>query len=630
MEAKTFLQNKRTYLAYNDFRKQIFSELAPKDSEAILYVLPWLLSVNDIAVPGYVPKLKKPIAVAGATRAGTIFTREPACKKIFGISKPGSLMSSSTQTALIQGIYTIGSAGTISQTGLSDCDIWICINNEDFEGELMNQLSQKIYLIKDWLDANLKMPVYFFISNLADIRNANFGTLDDESCGSSQRNVLKEEFYRTMIMIAGKIPLWWLCYDPEETVDYQEFYEQYTGGIFGDYDCIDMGALNSVDDDEYFGAALWQFNKALTHPLKSIIKMLLLKMLLLATGEELLCNRFRKKILDQERDFLFVDPSMFTMSAVLDHNQGIEAETFDFIKTCFYLRYGVKFYAKIQTSKEILAKDNFFAHPLTREAIYHLNDFSTWPLQEQLDFGEKIFILLVHIYKDITAYGKDIVSGITPQDMTIIGRKLSVCLERKPNKIAIVHKPIFNLNLPTLAFINDKKAWQVFNASDASKPLVSSTDIIYCIADLVWNDIYPAGDIRMKPNPTPLTINEITNLAKRIRETFGTFDVTGIDFNNFLEPERVTKMLVVISFEGSHHAKDVNDLCVIYCNHWGELFVQRFNSPDKLKEFIAGGGRKFSQVAVSYYIQRNSHAYEKIIERTKKLVTQIFAYTALT
>jgi hypothetical protein len=87
----------------------------------------------------------------------------------------------------------------------------------------------------------------------------------------------------------------------------------------------------------------------------------------------------------------------------------------------------------------------------------------------------------------------------------------------------------------------------------------------------------------------------------------------------------VTKMLVVISFEGWHHAKDMNDLCVIYCNHWGELFVQRFNSSEKLKEFIEAGARKFSQVEICYYIQRKSLAYEKIIERTKRLVTQIFA-----
>jgi len=625
MQPKTFLQNKKIYLAYNDFRKKIFSELAPKDSEAILYLLPWMLSVNDPAVAGYVPNLKKPLAVSGAVSDKAIFNREPACKKIFGITRPGSLMQSAARVTLIQGVYTIGSVGTMSQTAWSDCDIWICINKGDFDESLLDQLSQKIYLIKDWFDGNLKMPVYFFISDLEDIRNCNFGTLDDESCGSAQRNVLKEEFYRTMIMIAGRIPLWWLCYDPEGTADYQGFCEQYSSGVFGDYDCIDMGALDLVADDEYFGAALWQFNKALTHPLKSIIKMLLLEMLLLSSGEGLLCNRFRKKILTQEREPLFIDPSMFTMSAILQHNRNIATETLEFIKACFYLRYEIKLLSKNQTRKEMLVKEIFLAYPLSREEIYHLNNFPAWPFLEQLTFGEKIFILLVTIYKDITDHRKDVVSGITPQDMTIIGRKLSVCLERKPNKVPIIHKPLFNLNLPTLIFNVDKKVWQVFNATDATKPVISSADIVYCLAYLAWNDLYPAGDVRMKPNTTPVTVNEINNLAKKIRETFGCFDVTGIDFNNFLEPERVTKMLVVISFEGWNHAKDMNDLCVIYRNHWGELFIQRFNSPDKLKVFMESGGRKFARAEIFYYIQRNSLAYEKIIERTKKLVTQILS-----
>ena len=621
MLPKTFLQNKKIYLSYNNFRKKIFSELAPKDSEAILYLLPWMLSVNEPAVAGYVPNLENPIAVFGATTDQALFKREAVFKTMFGIKKPGSLMKPSTQVSLIQGIYTIGSAGTISQTALSDCDIWICINQDDFEETLMAQLSRKIYLIKDWLDANLKMPVYFFICDIEDIRNANFGTLDCESSGSAQRNVLKEEFYRTMIMIAGKIPLWWLCFDPRDTADYREFCDQYFRGAFEDYDCVDMGALESVDNDEYFGAALWQFNKALTHPLKSIIKMLLLEMLLVSPKEEFLCHRFRNTILNQEKIPIFVDPSMFTLSAVLHHNQEIDTETFEFIKKCFYLRYEIKFLSKKLTLKEIHAKEIFHAYPLTREEIYRLNAFSTWPLLEQLAFGEKIFILLVTIYNRITAYQKDIVSGITPQDMTIIGRKLSVCLEQKQNKVPVVHKPLSNLNLQTLTFGIDKNVWHVFDSRDSTKPVISEMDIVYCTAYLVWNDIYQAGDIRMTPNPTPVTLHEISNLAKQIRDTFGAFDVTGVDYENFLKPERVTKMLVVISFEGSRYAKDINDLCVIYSNLWGELFVRRFNSPEKLKEFIKSGGRKFLRAEMHYYIQRNSPYYEKIIERTKKLVT---------
>lgn len=625
MLQKTFIHNKKVYLTYNQFRKSIFLELAPKDAESILYLLPWLLSVNDPVVPGYVPNLKKAIAVFGATTDQALIRRESSFKSLFNIRKNESLLKPTTQVSLIQGLYTIGSVGTISQTAHSDCDIWVCINKADFEESAKVHLLQKINLIKDWMDANLRMPVYFFICDVGDIRNSNFGVTDEESSGSAQRNVLKEEFYRTSMLISGKIPLWWVCFDPHKNVDYHAFSDQYANDAFGDYDCIDMGPPLSVDHDEYFGAALWQFNKALTHPLKSVMKMLLLDMLLASPEEELLCRRFRDSILNQTREFVFHDPSVFTLNAILEYSRNVHPEKFDFIMQCSYLRYDLHFLAKKMTLKENLAKEIFQTYPLNREQIHRLNDFADWPLLAQLEFGEKIFRLLLNIYKKIMAHQQDVISGITRQDMTIIGRKLAVCLERKPGKIKIIHKPLFNPNLPTLLFVNNKKLWHVSAAGEPSKPVVAGADIVCCIAYLVWNDLYGSSSVRMTPNPTPITLQEINNLAKRVRELFGVFDITGADFDHFVETEKVTTLLIIVNFEKPGQARDIDDLCVVFSNHWGELFFRRFNSPDQFRAFIDHGGGIFERTKMHIYVQRNSLYYEKIIERVKNLVGQVFA-----
>jgi adenylate cyclase class 1 len=628
MLQKTFIHNKKVYLTYNHFRKNIFLGLAPKDGESILYLLPWMLSVNDPAVPGFVTNLKRPIAVYGATTDQALIKRESSFKALFHIRKSGPLLIPSTQASLIQGVYTIGSIGTISQTTHSDCDIWVCIKRADFNKNTKEHLLEKINLIKDWMDANLKIPVYFFISDIEDIRNSNFGVTGDESSGSAQRNVLKEEFYRTSVLISGKIPLWWVCFDPGGTIDYHALSAQYSMDAFNDYDFIDMGPLESIDNDEYFGAALWQLNKALTHPLKSVIKMLLLEMLLLSPGQELLCHRFRNLILNQDHDFVFHDPGTFTLNAVLEYTRNIHPDSFEFIKQCSYLRHDIHLYSKKLTLKEYLVKEIFQLYPLTREQISRLNAFAAWPLLEQLEFGEKIFCLLSTIYKRIMASQKDIASGLTRQDMTIIGRKLAACLERKRSKIELVHKPLFNPDFPALTFTSDKKMWCVSAAGEPLNPVIAGTDIVYCIAYLVWNDLYEALNIRMKPNPTPITLQEINNLSKRIREVFGFFDITGVDFDNFLETENVTKMLVVVNFENPGHVKDIRDFSVIYGNHWGELFCRRFNAPDQFREFIDRGGRIFMRTQIYYHVQRNSLYYEKIVERAKNLVNQIFSGVA--
>lgn len=619
------VHNKKAYLSYNRFRKKIFTELAPKDGEAILYLLPWMLSVNDPAVPGYLPDLKRPITVFGAATDPMLLNREASFMKRFNVRGRPPLGRPSPQPSLIQGLYTIGSAGTISQTASSDCDLWVCIERDDFDEEAKGRLLQKLSLIKDWMDSNLKIPVYFFLCDAEDIRHSVFGVVGGESSGSAQHNVLKEEFYRTSILISGKIPLWWVCFDPEERVDYPAFSALYARGIFEEYDLIDLGPLESVDQDEYFGAALWQLNKALTHPLKSVIKMLLLEMLLVSRGEELLCNRFRDATLNQQAPFMFQDPSIFTLKAILQYSQGAHPDSLDFIKQCGYLRCDVKMHGKRQTLREDLAKEIFDAYPLAKEQIGRLNAFAEWPLLEQLDYGGQIFDLLLNIYSRVMASRKDVVSKISHNDMTIIGRKLASCLEKKQRKVPLVHKPIASLNLPTLTFQSVEGGWRVSASGDAARPVVAGSDIVCCIGYLVWNDLYETSGVRMTPNPTPVSIQEINNLAKRVREIFGYFDITAVDFDHFLEGERVTKMLIIVNFEDPGQAHQMSDFSVLYANHWGELFHQRFNSPYNFKKFIDRGGRIFSRMETHYYIQRSSLHYEKIIERSKKIVHQILS-----
>jgi adenylate cyclase class 1 len=623
MRLGTYLQNKKTYLSYNNFRKRIFSELAPQDSEIILYMLPWMLSLNDPAVPGYVEGLQEPMAVHGIRTDAQVLKRERIFLRTLKSRKNLSVASTPQQVLPIEGIYTIGSIGTISQTSSSDCDIWICIRRQEFSDAQFQHLVQKTNLIKGWLDNNIRIPVFFFICDVEDVKNASFGSVEGESAGSTQKNTLKEEFYRTTIMIAGKIPLWWLCFDRDEEVDYAGFLAQYRTGAFGDYDGIDLGPLDSVESGEYFGAALWQFNKALTNPLKSILKMLLLEMLLAAPKHDLLCHQFRSFILRQEKDLNLIDPSMFTMEAILKHNQGLESETFDFIKQCLYLRYEFRLLVKL-TLKEILAQDVFKRYPIAHSEIEHLNSFNNWPLTEQIHFGQRVFALLAKVYKNISSLDQGVASSVHPQDMNIIGRKLSACLEKKPNKISVFHKPARSLNVPSLTFaIDSQKAWNVFTRGTSS--VVSSPDIVYCLTYLIWNGIYQPALVRMTPNATSVTLQEINSLAERIREIFGVHDVSGIDFACYLEPERVTKMLIVVSFEGHSASKDTNDLGVIYRNHWGEVFVHRFSSPAQFGEFVRAGGRKFRRAEIHYYVQRNCLYYEKIIDKTKAVVTQTFA-----
>ncbi len=622
----TLQNNKKRYLEYNSFRKKIFLTNSPKDAPVILYMLPWLLSVNRLSVPGFIKELKEPFHVFNIENNNEIIKQETQYKKLFGIKEEKSLVRYPSQAPQIQGIYTIGSAGTISQTSHSDCDIWICIDKSDFTSKTLQYLNEKINLIKDWLDSRLKIPVYFFLSDVEDIRQCNFGKLDYESSGSAQRNVLKEEFYRTTILIEGKIPFWWVCFEPEESGDYNKEFIQVAGSDIGGRDFVDMGDLKEVKQDEYFGASLWQYNKSLTHPLKSIIKMLQLKMFLEAPKENLLCHKFRQVVLEGKDKATFPDPSLFTMNTVLDHYaKSTKEEYFEFIKQCFYLRYDLKLLSKTQTLKEEMAGETFKKYKIERRDIYRLNEFESWQLKEKVAFGELMFGFLIDIYKDIVRIQKGKGGEIAPQDLTILGRKLSSSLEEKKHKVSVLHVPTENIKLPVLTFSPVGKIWQVKSSDEGALSVVANENIVFCSAYIVWNGIFDPVQTRMLPNQTAVTIQEIINLGRKIRDVFGSFDISGVHFSNFLQKETISKMLVVVNFENQQLSMDVPDFCIIYKNNWEELFVRRFASVEMMKAFLVNAGKNSSHLETNYYIQRNNQHYEKIIERTKNMVTKLLA-----
>jgi adenylate cyclase, class 1 len=619
MMKRIVYRNKAAFLRYNEFRRQIVGELAPKECEAVFYLLPWLLSINHPACPGYVENLKRPFMVYSVDYSREIRKKEKKFKKMFGVESNTSLLKQLGTPNIIQGLYTIGSVGTVSQTSISDCDIWVCIEKKSFTKTGWRQLNEKINLVKDWLDLNIKIPVYFFISDVEAIREGRFGSVDEESSGSTQKNVLKEEFYRTCILICGKVPLWWLCFDSKGPVDYEQAKIAMEKEQLGDYDIIDFGNLERVDQEEYFGSALWQFHKSLTRPLKSIIKMILLKMLLDAPHEALLCHRFRERVLTGKTE---QDYSLFTMEAVFEHLKSWDEKTLAFLNECFYLRCDIDPYNRKQVQKNRLANQFLKSFPIKKHVRDRLRKYNTWEAGAQIELGNDLFKLLLKIYQDISKAHGGAVSESDKHDLTILGMKISACCLNKKNKISVLHKPTGFLNLPTITLALEKKTWKVFPGNNFKLALSASTDIIAVTAFVVWNNLFSEGSIRMRPNPSDITLQEVNNLFRRIRDFFGTYDFLEIPFSFYLKKEHILKLLVIVGFDQSPWEKGSSEFNVVYMNNWGELFVNSFGSYDSFSTFLKETHRKGTSLEKSYYVRRNSTSYEKIIERTKNIVME--------
>jgi len=619
------IRNKKIYQEYNAFRKELFAQISPKVSETILYLLPWLMSINHSSCPGYISGLKPVFRIFGIDNHREIMKREKVFKWTFGIRRKASMLKMSSSHIPIQGVYTIGSVGTISHTSNSDCDIWVCCDKKEFDHDNWRHLNQKINLIKDWLDAHLKMPVFFFLCDVSDIKNNRFGQIGVESSGSTQRNVLKEEFYRTSIVICGKVPLWWVCYSNDRSFDYKKAQSMINNPVFGHYDIIDLGDLQAVKKNEYIGAALWQIHKSLKTPLKSLIKMVLLKILLDSPHNLLICHQFRERVLGREKDSMFLDPSIFTMSVILNHYKARrDNKTLKFLTECFYLRCEIKPFEKNENLKKKLSNQLFRNFRIDMKTRINLSRFFSWSFREQMELGQRLFDFIIRQYQEVVNAHSGIAGKSDRKDLTILGRKIAASYQAKEFKVPFIHKPALRLNYPDITLsLSTDSTWRVFIDGNRKFLLVSSKNIVYCIAFIVWNNLFEINRMFMEPNPSQVTIQEVINLSCKIRDFMGVSDISGNEFHYYLKKEQITKLLVIISFEQSLMDKNINDISILYRNTLGELFVKRFASTRGFKSFLMNSSMNTRDVEVNHYLQRNCNCYEKIIEQAKKSITPL-------
>ncbi|MBF0395922.1 MAG: hypothetical protein HQK78_04070, partial [Desulfobacterales bacterium] len=224
------------------------------------------------------------------------------------------------------------------------------------------------------------------------------------------------------------------------------------------------------------------------------------------------------------------------------------------------------------------------------------------------------------------------VSEIDKKDLTILGRIIAAAYHQKDLKIPVIYKPTDSLNLSHLTFAFEDNMWYVFPGHSApvdsntkslmkGRALISNSDIVYLTAYIVWNNLFLENWMHMAPNSSGVTIQEVINLGNKIKSMMLTYNTSVVERNNYLKKERISKMIVVVSFENLSEEKDINNFCVIYKNNWGEVFVLRLNSKHKLAAFLKKNINQKSKVETYCYLQKSAKYYDKIIERTKKIIS---------
>jgi len=594
----------KLFVEYNKKRIQIATQISPQKSPLAIHLVPLLLHHNNPSLPGYV---ESPEGCGGIALFELTDDMKQAAAYVIKDYKAveRELIQARILKTSIESVLLMGSVGSSAQSAGSDFDYWVVVDGTKIQPKELENLKKKLTAVEQWGDKQ-GAEVHFFITDLNKVRVNDFGKVDKESAGSSQARLLKEEFYRTCIHVAGKRPLWWLTPPGLNDEEYEEAIRKMaTAPDFGRNRYIDLGNISAIGAEEIFGAALWQINKAMESPYKSVMKIALLESFIDAHGEStLLCDELKKNILAQSKVPKEIDPYLIMINRLLNlYQKKNRPDVVDLIRKCFYNKVKVMVTPAIRKKTNPAFKEEVMMRYIDEwgwdeTKVTWLNDYENWDFETTLKLGSELHQFLIETYRNVTDTVKampDAKSNISETDLTVLGRKLFSFYNRKPAKIDPIKRASDEgLRQESITFIpiiqmGKKTVWvchrgnilaEVARKANVDHSIIrKSTSLAELICWLTVNMVIDTGTfLHLVTNPQPVHLKTIQELVKLIADFMPYTSISAIKNETLLAAPEITAMLVTVNFTSQPWAKEMEELTVLYSNSHGEKFVETLDA----------------------------------------------------
>lgn len=457
----------------------------------VYLMLPVFLHYQHPLLPGYLPGEHVPHGIWGfkPNELQKYYLDELfAHFQYTNYQEPFELSANDNPT--ISGIYSMGSTSSIGQNSDSDLDIWVCYPPTLSNVEVEN-LKEKCRLLEEWA-RSLDVDVTLFPIAENRFKVNQSGCLDDEDCGSTQHILLLDEFYRSSVLLAGKLILWTII-----PVEHEKHYDDYVNmlfeqGMLSRDDWLDLGGLGHLSAEEYFGASLWQLYKSIDSPYKAVLKTLLLEAYSWEYPQtNLLALEIKKRL--QESEFLStnIDSYHIMLERVTDYLNAIgDTSRLDLARRCFYLKVEEPLsntVRPINWRHEIL---NYLVNKWgwDYESMCHLDDRANWKIDEVRPAHEELLNAMMQSYRNLIRFARknNLNTSATPQDIGVLTRKLYAAFEALPGKVTLVN-PLISPDLSeenlTLIHVQDgginRAGWYVYNHAPRFDDIIGHQPLEY-------------------------------------------------------------------------------------------------------------------------------------------------------
>jgi adenylate cyclase, class 1 len=596
-------KNKESFLKFNEAKYNRFQELfLNSNASRIINSIPLLLNVNHSSIPGY---------CEGDTPYGIVnYTPDQSINNYIETRFRTRNLKIGTEKPFIEMLAVMGSIGTIAYTKKSDFDFWVCIDRRRVNKEQLKKFVNKVKGIQKWIITESKLDVNLFINDVEDIKNNLFDESEEEAFGTTIGALLKDEFYRSSIVLSGKIPFWWVMPKFVTDNEYSKAYNNIPEEM-KENDFIDLGNLYSISKEDFLGAALFQLIKSLGNPFKSIIKLGVLEKYLYKSGSApLLSQKVKSSVLRGQIDNKILDSYILMFDEVYDYYESAlkEKDLLKILRQNLYLKINPQLskYTGMKNSKNLPYNVSVMFNytrdwKWTQDEINDLDNFSKWDYNRIMAFWNLVKKFMLLSYQNIsTALPKfNLQQKLSDTDFQLLNRKIKTHFLPKANKIdqyitfkETPHESVLYIE-PESVGIKEVE-WKLYkNVKDSNDRLVSTVlntqkDLLKLISWTAINKIFDPVFSRIKIVSGYSRINQnlIIELLSKISELFVSKSIH-IKNEYYTRPVFNVVNMVILNFnlENQSSLKTIHHL---YHTSWGEAYIDYYENEDCLAEILTG------------------------------------------
>jgi adenylate cyclase class 1 len=577
------------FLSENKRRHDRLLKALSPEAAAFFHLAPLLLCSEAFELDTVLPLPPGPLSIAG-------YAPGLEALQSFRKSFPKHDLPDLQETPVaLEGLFTIGSCGSVAQTSSSDIDYWCIYNSKRMPKPYVDALDLKLKALSTWAMEVFDLEVHFFLMDTEEVKSNNFGFSDEESSGSAQALLLKEEFYRTAVRVAGKMPVWWLTGVDEDNTKHEDTMNELLAVGLSEH-FVDLGGVRHIPPEEFFGASLWQIVKALKSPFKSILKFGLLEKYISEAGGSgmLLCNSLKHNLLSGHLRLMETDPYMLLYREVLDHYIRVgDKSAAELVRMAFAFKTHLQ--DKLCKADHIVNADQLELALFTRLHMpgEHIAGPSCgiedWEFQKLKELDASIRNFIIETYKRVREQTADSKTSITPQDLTTLGRKIFAVYAKKENKIERLPFVSQQRKLFDKLVISAQKGglgaaglWCFSGVRFASSgerqalsEVVRAGDPVGSAAYMTINGLYKKGlSVDADHTAFPLSAKDTRDMLDVLVEVFPPDETLNVDMKDIFRAEEIVKTLFVINAVAPREEERVIEASVLYASNWGELFCK--------------------------------------------------------